>query len=789
MNLELRTMNNRVPDLLQKTILLCIIVVLPFIAIPEALDGFILPKWFAIKLAALLLLIISLIDGCRKTPRFMALPLDLGAILLILSFGIAWTRSLGNWTGLHTPSQLLALWIIYRAIAAYSWDHRLKILAACVIPGVVLFSLAILSVLGGPYVKSGWLVAAQLGHGNYAGQWAILIAPVVAAFFFTARGRLWRAFFAVLLALSACYLLISNCRGAWVALAVATGVVWLVRRRSGSSSVTRRSLVPVLMILVLAVALLWQTGSFKERILTSFGRDDTGLSFRRLAWGSTLKMISHESVLGTGSGNFAAFYPRYRTSEERALFPQRRFVSNPHNSYLLAAAEAGPLGLAAIIFFVLAALRLALERARPDRGGGDIFDAALAVGVVATILHTVVSFNLEKPVSAFYFWAFAGVLSMRSRSGGHGWGVSGLRRTVRISLSTLAASLLIVVLVADCREIMASVHSPRGSMYKREGNLAEAERELRAAVELWPEGATNSHLLGRIMLQKGDLRSSEKLNEMSLSIWPYFRDALVDLGIIKWRQGDLRAAERFLVAAIDIDPEFSRGRIALGNLYAAHSEYDAAIEQYHHAEARRSSRESARYYIAAVHAARGRLDEALDIVEDLISLKHMYLDSELSIGLTADYLIDVIGCGEWPFEVVARDGDLWPVWRGEKVGRMAIRRQAPRIALLADGEGVEMRVSSDGERLHIRFIRAPDSRAHVYSIVVETPSLFRSFDLLADAELHSRILMLYAEILDSLGRHQEAQQMRSEALVLNPRASTAPIRYSETDQINSTDSE
>ncbi|MBN1592913.1 MAG: hypothetical protein JW941_06685, partial [Candidatus Coatesbacteria bacterium] len=74
---------NSKTDLFRLLLVLACLSIIPLLALPEALDGFILPKWFVIKLAALFLLIISLIDGCRRTPRFMALPLDLGAILLI----------------------------------------------------------------------------------------------------------------------------------------------------------------------------------------------------------------------------------------------------------------------------------------------------------------------------------------------------------------------------------------------------------------------------------------------------------------------------------------------------------------------------------------------------------------------------------------------------------------------------------------------------------------------------------------------------------------------------------
>ena len=99
---------SRSAALLQRVVVLGCLVATPFLFIPEALNGFVLPKWFAIKLAALLLLVLSLLERrTRMTPLFAA-PLDLPALLLFLASSIAWIWSPGTWTGLQTPSQLLS---------------------------------------------------------------------------------------------------------------------------------------------------------------------------------------------------------------------------------------------------------------------------------------------------------------------------------------------------------------------------------------------------------------------------------------------------------------------------------------------------------------------------------------------------------------------------------------------------------------------------------------------------------------------------------------------------------
>ncbi len=209
---------NRTKTLLRKLIVLACLAIAPLVFIPEALNGFVLPKWFVIKLAALLLLVLSLPRGRERMTPLFASPLDFCAVLLILAFGIAWTRSLGTWTGLQTPSQLLALWVIYRAVAAgrmsrEHWKVWRVILALAAVSSLTALAL----VVGGHDERSRWLIAALLGHGNYAGQSAILTTPIAAAFCMTARGWVGRALTALLLGLSMCYLLISNCRGAWVA--------------------------------------------------------------------------------------------------------------------------------------------------------------------------------------------------------------------------------------------------------------------------------------------------------------------------------------------------------------------------------------------------------------------------------------------------------------------------------------------------------------------------------------------------------------------------------------------
>ena len=68
----------------------------------------------------------------------------------------------------------------------------------------------------------------------------------------------------------------------------------------------------------------------------------------------------------------------------------------------------------------------------------------------------------------------------------------------------------------------------------------------------------------------------------------------------------------------------------------------------------------------------------------------------------------------------------------------------------------------------MQFSMCPDSRAQVYSIVVDERGAMKSFDLVADPSFYSQALLLAGEILSSLGRMDEAEGMLHEALRLDP---------------------
>jgi putative inorganic carbon (hco3(-)) transporter len=184
-------------------------------------------------------------------------------------------------------------------------------------------------------------------------------------------------------------ILLSLSRGAWVGVLAALGtmlVTW------GPTS--RRWLAPgagTLMLLVLLTATNLVPGGWSDRLVAvaeNFGIFDvrtvevTGENFavveRMAHWQAAWFMLLEHPLLGVGVGNYAAAYDEY------ALPGWSEALGHAHNYYLNMAAEAGLLGLAALLFLLVEIFRSLARGLRIQRPGS--FRHALLVGLLGSFI-------------------------------------------------------------------------------------------------------------------------------------------------------------------------------------------------------------------------------------------------------------------------------------------------------------------------------------------------------------------------------------------------------------------
>jgi hypothetical protein len=155
----------------------------------------------------------------------------------------------------------------------------------------------------------------------------------------------------------------------------------------------------------LSVLLLPETGAR----VTGGGDLSTTLDVRGAMLDSALAMWRDHPLLGAGIGTFRVLYPNYR-----GLGDQVTAGNTPHNDYVLALSEGGPLLLlfyllllAAIAWRGLAAARLLLAR-RGD--SGTLASAALAIAGGSIMVHASVNFVAITLSLQFLFGCIVGLL-------------------------------------------------------------------------------------------------------------------------------------------------------------------------------------------------------------------------------------------------------------------------------------------------------------------------------------------------------------------------------------------
>jgi O-antigen ligase len=155
-------------------------------------------------------------------------------------------------------------------------------------------------------------------------------------------------------------------------LALAAGVLLLL------AFAGRRLVLATVPVLVLGAALVFAVPSIRHRI-ESIGSQDAS-SVRALIWSQAVRVIA-DHPLGVGIGNFTPVVDRYYETSSPA-FGIRTY---PHNVWLAAWAETGPVGLAAYLAAWLLFLG-ACARAVVRRGPAAPAAAAGLFGIGATLV-------------------------------------------------------------------------------------------------------------------------------------------------------------------------------------------------------------------------------------------------------------------------------------------------------------------------------------------------------------------------------------------------------------------
>lgn len=276
---------------------------------------------------------------------------------------------------------------------------------------------------------------------------------------------------------------LSQARGAWLALTVSVGVV-LVGTRQG-----RRRVVAVLLpVVVLGAAWVGLSGSLLARVSDVFTGDGGTVVGRTVLWEGALEAIADRPLVGWGPDRTRTALPQHLPDDFETRYDDSRLPDRAHN-VLLDLALVG--GVAAPLLFIGAAVSggRALRR-YPE------FDLGVAAGAAGYLVHLMVNFvQVDLDVTV---WFVIG-LAMSSTP----LPEKRLRASVTLG-HLLGTAALLAAVVIGALETSADVFLDRAVRAEVSGDYATAEHRYSEAAGLAGFRMIFSEAKGRYVVRRGE---------------------------------------------------------------------------------------------------------------------------------------------------------------------------------------------------------------------------------------------------------------------------------------------
>ena len=392
-------------------------------------------KWYVIQIGGSILLAVwlaaGLVSGDRRV-RWDAL-----SVLAVAFLGTQFLSLIGAtnlWEGLEIIGKQVGVLAVFLLIANVpkGTNDRDRVLWAAALVGGATAIYGIAQHFG--YDFFPWEEHREVpvtrgvsffGHATFSGSVLIMLIPLTIGLATVTKNVAGRTVAAIIVLLMLYHLSFSGARIATVGLFVSGLVVvglQVVHRarssfregrpRGGKSRRILAGAAVLLTVIVSGSVLMFRAWDVKGSDL--FAIRQSSLALRFFAWETTSRMFIENPVTGIGVGNYGVASPPYWNAIEANRYARhgRRFFQ-AHNEYLEIAAEQGVPGIVVMLgltaFALTGSYRLARRAgsAKERRLGWALFAA-----VVATSIDATVTFSLQNPGSALFFWMLLGVISM-----------------------------------------------------------------------------------------------------------------------------------------------------------------------------------------------------------------------------------------------------------------------------------------------------------------------------------------------------------------------------------------
>lgn len=222
-------------------------------------------------------------------------------------------------------------------------------------------------------------------------------------------------------ALMAIALVMTNSRGGIISLVAETGFLFIItarrksrdkgtegRRAHARTLMVRAGLALALLLAIFTGVVLFGGEDALNRVIGTVNSNDPSTG-RVHFWRGTLDIIRDHPLIGTGLGSFGVAYTLYDT--RNGLYR----LEQAHNDYLQVLSDAGIVGAALGLGFILLLFRNSLvRRETEDKFRRGVATGAFA-GCFAVLVHSFFDFTLHTMANALLFLTLAALATLNGR--------------------------------------------------------------------------------------------------------------------------------------------------------------------------------------------------------------------------------------------------------------------------------------------------------------------------------------------------------------------------------------
>lgn len=238
------------------------------------------------------------------------------------------------------------------------------------------------------------MATSTLGHPNALAGYLVLILPLIACFFIQKPSLKMGIIFILGLA---CLILTSS-RAAWIGFGVGFLVLLITKKK--------KILLLMLLVFLIPFFTLPALNIHLKSVL-----DASTYGERLTAWRTSLNIVRHYPLTGTGINTFYELYPRFRLPESGTM----ERICHAHNVFLHLGAETGLLGTGAfcvllILFFNMSWKVYRTASAIPDGNSHQWIVLGLMAGAAGFIVHNLGDYLFSHSQIGILFWIMMGIM-------------------------------------------------------------------------------------------------------------------------------------------------------------------------------------------------------------------------------------------------------------------------------------------------------------------------------------------------------------------------------------------